>query len=146
MHLHIEYLNILCRPLLSDADLLESMDLMKKHNQLFVAIYCNNDASKTFISIFIIFFVYSVCLYMIICFDILKYLHLRKHWPFWIKKYGAPAFYSTMHWESKHKQLKQIKERKTNNTNHSRDIAQKDVAKTVYWLRNEPRRQKLVSI
>jgi hypothetical protein len=51
-----------------------------------------------------------------------------------------------MHWESKHKQLKQIKERKTNNTNHSRDIAQKDVAKTVYWLRNEPSKQKLVSI
>lgn len=77
-------------------------------------------------------------------FDGYEYLHLRQHWPFWIKKFGAPAYYSTMHWESKHKQLKQIKERKTNNTNHSRDIAQKDVAKTVYTLRNESVKLQLV--
>ncbi len=60
------------------------------------------------------------------------------HWRFWIQKYGSPAHYSTMVWESKHKQLKFIKANQTNNTNHSKDIAQKDIDKTLLLLRNLP--------
>ena len=49
-------------------------------------------------------------------------IHLRFHWREWIEQFGAPCYYSTMHWESKHKQLKLIKENKTNNSNHYKDI------------------------
>lgn len=59
---------------------------------------------------------------------------MRLHWSFWIKKFGAPAFYSTMHWESKHKQLKLIKERQTNNTNHCKDVSIREVQKTTRFL------------
>lgn len=48
---HVDYLNILCKPQLSDEDLEQVMKLMKRHNKLFVKIYCGNDSSKTFISI-----------------------------------------------------------------------------------------------
>lgn len=48
--------------------------------------------------------------------------------------FGTPVFYSTMHWESKHKELKTIKNNQTNNSNHTRDIAEKDVLKSVHYL------------
>lgn len=60
---------------------------------------------------------------------------MRKHWGTWIRLFGAPVFYSTMHWESKHKQLKLIKEKQTNNHNHTKDIAHKDIQKAVHYLK-----------
>ena len=60
MYLHVEYLNILCKPQVSDTDLSHLMDLMEEHNRLFVDIYCNNDSSKTFISIFRSFVIYEL--------------------------------------------------------------------------------------
>ena len=48
--------------------------------------------------------------------------------------FGAPAYYSTMHWESKHKQLKQWKEFCTNNKNHERDILHKAMKPQVHHL------------
>jgi hypothetical protein len=50
--------------------------------------------------------------------------HMGMHWEDYIAEFGMPIFFSTMHWEPKHKQLKQIKERQTNNTDHSRDVLQ----------------------
>lgn len=64
--LHVEYLNILCRPQISDEDISEVMRLMKEHNTLFVAIYCGNDSSKTFISIFIHLFYLGLCWWFLI--------------------------------------------------------------------------------
>jgi hypothetical protein len=42
-----------------------------------------------------------------------------------------------MHWESKHKQLKLIKERQTNNTEHSRDISKRKIQKSITFLTTE---------
>jgi hypothetical protein len=59
---------------------------------------------------------------------------LRFHWRDWIEEFGSPCYYSTMHWESKHKQLKLIKENRSNNSNHFRDILKKDMQKVVHKL------------
>lgn len=52
----------------------------------------------------------------------------------WIREFGAPAHFSTMTWEPKHKELKLIKEKQTNNTDHGRDIAQRSVRKSIMEL------------
>jgi len=63
------------------------------------------------------------------------------HWDDYIFKFGMPIFYSTMHWEPKHKQLKQIKERQTNNTDHSRDVLLYELIlqllRCTNWLRHD---------
>lgn len=61
------------------------------------------------------------------------YIHQRFHWRTWIEEFGAPVYYSTMHWESKHKQLKLTKD-KTNNHQHHKDLLLKDMQKTVHKL------------
>ena len=68
-------------------------------------------------------------------FNCIIYIHSRQHWRFWIEEFGAPPYYSTMHWESKHKQLKIIKETRTNNTNHEKDIILKAMSLQVHHLR-----------
>ena len=59
---------------------------------------------------------------------------MRFHWRHWIEEFGSPSYYSTMHWESKHKQLKLIKENQTNNSNHYKDILFKDMKKSVHCI------------
>ena len=39
-----------------------------------------------------------------------------------------------MHWESKHKQLKLIKENQSNNSNHFHDLLFKDMKKSVHKI------------
>jgi len=64
----------------------------------------------------------------------LQNIHLRQHWRTWIEEFGAPVYYSTMHWESLHKQLRIIKSNSTNNTNHEKDICLKAMKKQIHHL------------
>ena len=66
--------------------------------------------------------------------DLYIYIHQRKHWRLWIEEFGAPVYFSTMHWESKHKQLRMLKDSCTNNTNHERDILLKAMRPHIHHL------------
>jgi hypothetical protein len=59
---------------------------------------------------------------------------LRFHWRYWIEEFGSPSYYSTMHWESKHKQLKLIKEHRSNNHHHYFDLLEKDMRKSIHHI------------
>lgn len=39
-----------------------------------------------------------------------------------------------MHWESKHKQLKLIKENRSNNQDHYHDLLEKDMRKSIHHI------------
>lgn len=48
--------------------------------------------------------------------------HYSAHWKEDIQRYGMPIYFSTNHHEPKHKSLKLVKQKQTNQHNHSRDI------------------------
>ena len=68
--------------------------------------------------------------------------HVGLHWKADIEMWGMPLYFSTMHWEPKHKQLKLLKNKQTNNSNHPRDILvhewYKQMERTILWNNNQP--------
>lgn len=68
--------------------------------------------------------------------------HYTSHWTADILKYGMPLYFSTNHHEPKHKALKLVKEKQTNQHNHSRDILVqewlKQLERAVNWDKNLP--------
>jgi hypothetical protein len=62
------------------------------------------------------------------------------HWKEDIRKWGMPLYFSTNHFEPKHKQLKLIKEHQTNNRHHCRDILKMEwiaqYERTTSWKSN----------
>ena len=118
-------MNILAQPSLY-RDLLPSLhNLIIEHHEKFVEFYLKSaDDVNTFINI-----------------------HLGVHWIEMIQDFGMPIFFSTMHWEPKHKQLNLLKLHQTNNHNHSRDILSKEIMKQIglTFIKNPSNEKQVIS-
>jgi hypothetical protein len=55
LSLHIEYLNLLCKPTIAETELDTLMELIGKHNKLFIGIYCSSNENSKNINIFYLF-------------------------------------------------------------------------------------------
>ena len=107
LKLHVLYLTILSQPSLHESLLDPLHDLIVKHHKNFVALYYKENMGQ-FLNI-----------------------HLGLHWKKVIKEFEMPIFFSTMHYEPKHKKLKFIKTKQTNNHDHSHDILKQEQNKQI---------------
>ena len=112
LQLHIKYLNMLAQPSIHKSFLTTIHSFVLSHNIQYKHLYL---PAKSFI----------------------LNPHVGLHWKDDIPVWGLPIYYSTMHWEPKHKLLKIIKSRQTNNSDHNRDVLlleyQKQLEKTTSW-------------
>jgi hypothetical protein len=114
---HVQYFNMLGQALLPKVLLTRLHQQVLDHHLLFKSLYLMDAEEST----------------------ILK-PHVGLHWTLDIKMWGMPIYYSTNHWEPKHKQLKLLKLHQTNNHNHSRDVLErewvKQVERSLHWQPN----------
>ncbi len=101
---HVHYVNILAQPSFFLSLLQPLEDLIVSHHNRFRQLYLLPQEANVFINI-----------------------HLGMHWKEDIENFGMPIYFSTMHYEPKHKQLNIIKQHQTNNKNHGRDILQQEI-------------------
>ena len=115
---HIHYFNMLGQPELPKNLVPKMHDLILEHHNLYKQLYLvedNGEEAET---------------------SIIK-PHVGLHWQTDISKWGMPVYFSTMHWEPKHKKLKLIKQHQTNNKAHGIDILEKEwhkqMCRTIGW-------------
>lgn len=100
---HVHYLNILAQPSFYKSLVNGLQELIINHHVQFTKFYYDGATTKVFYNI-----------------------HAGMHLPDYILDFGMPLFFSTMHYEPKHKQCNLLKQHQTNQLNPSRDILQKE--------------------
>ena len=106
LHEHIIYFRMLAHPHLALLLISDVQNRVIAHHKQYVMYYLTDDDG-----------------------DVVSQIvnpHQGMHWEEDMLEWGLPLYFSTNHWEPKHKVLKRHKERQTNNTNHSKDVLIRD--------------------